>query len=631
MQRRMTRAYVISAQEQQSDLVRALQKLGVLHIDPPYADLALPERKLLQKLGVLHIDPLVFPDRASPQHLAEERQDLEDLLLKVRGLRDVLADAGETKRETLFDLRGARERVHALEEQVRPLIAERRQLQERLDAATHLKDLLEATEVLVREVGVQPGCEVLVGVGGSDISSEEIAQFLQKALAGRCTVCAHALPQDRHELLVSVATEYAPAVREYLEAKGVRPLALPAHISSTSLPEAIAQLRRDLAESPVRLQEIDRRLRELGRTYGAELVALERALINRIAQIDALERFGYTDYAVVITGWLPHDEYELFARKLTEQFPGIIVREDPQPASHDEIPVALKNNSWARPYELFISIMGVPKYGTIDPVPFVSFFFPLFFGIIIGDVGYGLVIGALALWLRRRFAQSALARQAGQIALHCAISTIFFGAIFAELFGFILPYPHFKRGEQTNKLLLFCAALGATQIILGFVLGAMNALRERDGKHALAKIAAIGALVGLGLVVGVLAGQLPEALKTPSFALLAVALVVLVMTEGLIGILELVSYVGNIISYARLMGFGLVGLKIAELINEAGEALHNVFLAVIIGVVAHSANLGLALFESTVQSARLHYVEFFQKFLEMGGRKYEPFREKSIP
>lgn len=606
MQRRMTRVYVISAQGQQSDLVRALQKLGVLHIDP-----------------------LVLPDRASPQHLAQERHELEDLLLKVRGLRDVLADVGKREPQTPCDLRGARERVHALEEQVRPLIAERRQLQERLDAATPLKDLLEATEALVREVGEQPGREMLVGVGGSDISPEEIAQFLEKALAGRCTVRAQALPHDRHELLVSVATEYAPAVREYLEAKGVRPLALPAHISSTSLPDAMAQLRRDLAESPVRLHEIDRRLRELGRTHGAELVALGRALINRIAQIDALERFGYTDYAVVITGWLPHDEYELFAHNLTEQFPGIIVRQDPQPASHDEIPVALKNSSWARPYELFLSIMGVPKYGTVDPVPLVSLFFPLFFGIIIGDMGYGAVIGAVGLWLRRRFAQSALVRQASQIVLHCAIATIFFGAIFAECFGFILPYPHFKRGEQTDALLLFCIALGATQIILGFALGAINALRERHGKHALAKSAAIAALLGLGLVVGVFAGQLPQALKTPSFALLAVAILLLVLSEGLVGVLELVSYVGNIISYARLMGFGLVGLKIAELINEAGQELHNILLAVVIGIVGHSANLGLAIFESTVQSARLHYVEFFQKFLELGGRKYEPFREIS--
>jgi V/A-type H+-transporting ATPase subunit I len=271
--------------------------------------------------------------------------------------------------------------------------------------------------------------------------------------------------------------------------------------------------------------------------------------------------------------------------------------------------------------------MGVPRYGTVDPVPLVSFFFPLFFGIIVGDMGYGAVIALVGLWLRRRFAHSELIKSASQIVLHCALSTIFFGAIFAEFFGFILPYPHFKRGEQTDELLLFSVALGATQILLGFALGAINALRERHKKHAVAKIAAIGALVGLGLSVGALAGQLPEVFKTPSFALLAVAILLLVMSEGLIGVLELVSYVGNIISYARLMGFGLVGLKIAELINEAGHALDNVFLAVLIGIVAHAANLGLAIFESTVQSARLHYVEFFQKFLELGGRKYEPFRE----
>ncbi|MCX8103788.1 MAG: hypothetical protein N3E42_05070 [Candidatus Bipolaricaulota bacterium] len=605
MQRRMTRVYVISPQVHERDLVHALQKLGVLHIEP-----------------------VALSDRT--KDFARERQELEDLVLKVKGLRDVLAEIGAQKvqAQPQLNLPEVRDRVQRLEERVRPLITERRQLQERLDAAMRLKDILDATEALLQKLDTQPGRELFVGLGGSDIAAEEIAQFLQRALPGRCTVRPQALPEDRHEFMVSVDAEYAPAVREYLEAKGVRPLALPAHIPSTlALAEAIAQLKRELVESPAQLQEIEKKLRELGQAHGAELRALERALANRLAQIDAMARFGYTDYAFVVTGWLPQDEYDLFAQKLREKFPGIVVREDPQPASPKEIPVALQNNRWSRPYELFLSIMGVPKYGTIDPVPFISFFFPLFFGIIVGDMGYGAVTGLLGLWVRRKFAQSELVQQASQIVLQCALSTIFFGAIFAEAFGFILPYPHFKRGEQTDALLLFCVALGVTQILLGFLLGAINALRERHNKHALAKLAAIAALVGLGLSVGALAGQLPEVLKTPSFALLAVAVVLLVMSEGFLGVLELVSYVGNIISYARLMGFGLVGLKIAEVINELGHALHNLFLAVLIGIVAHAANLGLALFESTVQSARLHYVEFFQKFLELGGRKYEPFRE----
>jgi V/A-type H+-transporting ATPase subunit I len=622
MQRAMTRLYVLYSRDREQALVRALQRLGVLHIEP------IPE----------------LPRRT----LADSRHELEELLLKVKGLEEALTPAfgpqtspgpdtvpPQAARRTVQTKSGDEGRedldpheIRALEEQVRRVLAERRHIQERLDAATRVAPVLEVVARLLQEVGTRPGWEPVVGLGSSEIAHQEIVHFLERTLPGRCLVRVQQLPERRWVLVAAGEGEYAPAMREYLESKGIRPLALPTHIPSTlPLPEAIAQLQRELAEGPARLRELDRALSEIAQTQGARVRALARSLENRIAQLNALERFGYTEYTLLISGWVPADEYDHFVKKLTEQFPGIIVRQDPQPAPPEEIPVALKNNAWARPYELFLSIMGVPRYGTVDPVPLVSFFFPLFFGIIVGDMGYGAVIALVGLWLRRRFAQSELIKSASQIVLHCALSTIFFGAIFAEFFGFILPYPHFKRGEQTDELLLFSVALGVTQILLGFALGAINALRERHKKHAVAKIAAIGALVGLGLSVGALAGQLPEVFKTPSFALLAVAILLLVMSEGLIGVLELVSYVGNIISYARLMGFGLVGLKIAELINEAGHALHNVFLAVLIGIVAHAANLGLAIFESTVQSARLHYVEFFQKFLELGGRKYEPFRE----
>jgi V/A-type H+-transporting ATPase subunit I len=622
MQRAMTRLYVLYSRDREQALVRALQRLGVLHIEP------IPE----------------LPRRT----LADSRHELEELLLKVKGLEEALTSAfdhqtspgpdtvpPQAARRTVQTKSGDEGRedldpheIRALEEQVRRVLAERRHIQERLDAATRVAPVLEVVARLLQEVGTRPGWEPVVGLGSSEIAHQEIVHFLERTLPGRCLVRVQQLPERRWVLVAAGEGEYAPAMREYLESKGIRPLALPTHIPSTlPLPEAIAQLQRELAEGPARLRELDRALSEIAQTQGARVRALARSLENRIAQLNALERFGYTEYTLLISGWVPADEYDHFVKKLTEQFPGIIVRQDPQPAPPEEIPVALKNNAWARPYELFLSIMGVPRYGTVDPVPLVSFFFPLFFGIIVGDMGYGAVIALVGLWLRRRFAHSELIKSASQIVLHCALSTIFFGAIFAEFFGFILPYPHFKRGEQTDELLLFSVALGVTQILLGFALGAINALRERHKKHAVAKIAAIGALVGLGLSVGALAGQLPEVFKTPSFALLAVAILLLVMSEGLIGVLELVSYVGNIISYARLMGFGLVGLKIAELINEAGHALHNVFLAVLIGIVAHAANLGLAIFESTVQSARLHYVEFFQKFLELGGRKYEPFRE----
>lgn len=605
MQRPMSRLCVISTRQRQEALLQRLQQLGVLHIE------AVPTEHTLTALDT-----------------TKQRQQLEQLLLKIKGLCDLLP-ARQQKPPKIEQISHVQAEIEALEARVRSLVVERRQLHERVQAAQQMRELIEATEELLKTLSPSPDRRLIVGLGEtSHLRPHEIQRTLEERILGKYVLAYRVLPPERVVVLVSVAHEYADAVHQYLEAKGLRPLAFPAHIPATlSLAEALSHLRRDLSEGPQRLRELDAELTELAREHGARLLALRVALENRLAQLGAAERFGYTDYALVIAGWIPQDEYARFEQILLREFPGIIVRQDPTPAPPEEIPVALHNNRWSRPYELLVSLMGVPKYGTVDPVPFVSFFFPLFFGIIVGDMGYGAVMLLLAHWLKRKFAQAQVVQQITQILTHCAISTIFFGAVFAELFGFVLKYPHFPRDKETNMLLLFCVVLGATHIMLGFLLGAINALREKHNKHALAKLAAIGALLGLGLLVGVLVGQLPEALRVPSFALLAGALLLLVMSEGVMGILELVGYVSNIISYARLMGFGIVGLKIAELINEAGHAVHNIFLAVIIGVVAHSANLGLALFESTIQSARLHYVEFFQKFFVLGGRKYEPFRE----
>ncbi|MCS6937499.1 MAG: hypothetical protein NZ610_07080 [Candidatus Bipolaricaulota bacterium] len=606
----MSRLCVISTRQRQEALVQRLQQLGVLHIE------ALPPDQTLHRL-----------------HNPHERQKLEQLLLKAKGLSDLLPGAGRPPTKIkIEEISHAQAEIEALEERVRRLVVERRHLQERIQAAQQMRELTKALEELLQALPLGPDHTRIAGLGEMrHVRPNEIQQTLQERLAGKCTLAYRVLPPERVVLLVHVVHEYADAVRSYLEAKGLRPLAFPAHIPATlPLADAITQINRDLTEGPHRLRELEHELQELGHEQGPRVLALRVALENRLAQLEALERFGYTDYALVISGWIPQDEYARFEQTLLREFPGIVVRHDPTPAPPEEIPVALQNNRWSRPYELLVSLMGVPKYGTIDPVPFVSFFFPLFFGIIVGDMGYGAVMVLLAQVLKRKFAHSPIVQQIAQILTHCAISTIFFGVIFAELFGFVLKYPHFPRDKETDMLLLFCVVLGATQIMLGFLLGAINALRERHNKHALAKLAAIGALLGLGLVVGVFVGQLPEALRVPSFALLAGAMLLLVMSEGLMGILELVGYVSNIISYARLMGFGIVGLKIAELINEAGHAVHNIFLAVMIGIVAHSANLGLALFESTIQSARLHYVEFFQKFLVLGGRKYEPFQEIEI-
>lgn len=621
MIRKMKRVYLMYTRDQQDELIERLQKLGVLHIE----EVELPGE----------------PDHVVEDGLADVRRDVENLLIKARGILDLFAEvdskllqvspAAKAEYPTrLEDLSQAfREELESLEGRLRMLVSERRELRERLEAIERFREVLHASEELLVDLPTEGRRLVaMIGEVGEPLISE-IERTLQSQLAGRFTLRWKGLSEGRVIVLVSVEPDYAEAVQEYLEAKGLRRLALPTHVGE-DFQNGIAQLRAEETTLPQRLAELDDELQHIARQHADRLVPLTAALENRLAQLEAALRFGYTDFALLVTGWVPTDEDARFRETLAREFPGIVMGEDPQPASHEEIPVAFANHPWARPYQLMLEVIGLPKYGSVDPIPFISLFFPVFFGLIVGDVGYGLVLLGLALFARRRWGKrSAALRGAFTIAAQAAGMSILFGVIFGEVFGFLMPWPHFDRLKGTIAFLIFSVALGAVHIMLGFILGVIGALREANRKHLLAKVGGILVLISLGMVVGTLVGLLPPELRTPGIALLAAALVMLIYGEGFIGLLEVFTYVGHIISYARIMGFGVAAVVLAALVNEAAGAMGNIVLGVLIGIVLHAFNLVLVTFESTIQAARLHFVEFFQKFLEVGGRQYEPFREVS--
>jgi V/A-type H+-transporting ATPase subunit I len=626
MIRKMKRVYIMYIRDRQDELIERLQKLGVLHIE----EVELPDE----------------PDHVAGEELSDVRRDVENLLIKARGILDLFAEvdpqllrvsrAAKAEYPTrLEDLSQAfREELETLEGRLRALVSERRELRERLEAIERFREVLRAAEELLVDLPTEGRRLVpMIGEAGQPLLSE-IEETLQSQLAGRFTLRRKGLSEGRVLVLVSVDPDYVEAVHEYLEAKGLRHLGLPTHVGE-DFQSGIAQLLAEETILPRRLTELDDELQQIARRHADRLVPLTAALENRLAQLDAALRFGYTDFTLLVTGWLPADEDSRFRETLAREFPGIVIGEDPQPASREEIPVAFVNSSWARPYQLLLDLMGLPKYGTIDPSLSVSLFFPVFFGLIVGDFGYGLVLVALSLFgLRRWGRRNETLKYALLIALQAAGMTVFFGIAFGEFFGFVMPWPHILRGglghkEAATSFLVFAVALGAIQVVLGFVFGAINALRERSGRHFLAKVGAILTLAMIGVVVGVLSGMLPETLRTPGFALLAAAVVLLIYGEGFLGLLEVFSYVGHVISYARIMGFGLASAVLAELVNEVGGATGNVVLGVLVGITLHAAHLVLDTFEATIQSARLHLVEFFQKFYEAGGRQYEPLREVS--
>ncbi len=653
MIRAMKRVYLLYTQDRQEELVTHLQKLGLLHLEESRLE-----------------DP---SERATEGRLAEDRRRVENLLIKARGILELFAEVDpkllRVKPEEalkhaprLEELTQAfREELESLEGRLRALVSERRELRDRQNAGERFREIVQTSQELLKALPA-PEHEIIAMIGEArkPTGISEIEKTLQAQIPGRFQLASRELSEDRVEVLVSVDPEYAPAVREYIEAKGLRPIALPPHIE-TGFVEGISQLHAEQTTIPRRLQELESELRGLASKHAGRMIALTTALENRLAQLDAAARFGYTRYTLLISGWVPADELNNLHETLRRAFPDIIIQEDPATFSYEEIPVAFKHRPWVKPYQLFMDAFGTPKHGSVDPVPYISIFFPIFFGIIIGDIGYGLTILALALWglrgfpglkipLLEKLAQSEGGRSALRVLRDGGGFSMVLGFLFGEFFGLefeqlgIHPVPigpltwPFSRLHHAIDLLLFTVALGAVQVLLGFLFGIVIALRHKDTKHLLAKIGLVFSLLGIALVVGSLMRILPDA-YLPGVIILGMAFPLLMYGGGVIVVVEALSPFIHVLSYARIMGFGVASVVLAALFNSAvgglstmGNIILGAILGALVALVLHTVNLVLHVFEGTIQSARLHWVEFFQKFLleQLGGKPYKPFKEKEF-
>lgn len=168
---------------------------------------------------------------------------------------------------------------------------------------------------------------------------------------------------------------------------------------------------------------------------------------------------------------------------------------------------------------------------------------------------------------------------------------------------------------------------------MGLALGVWEALQHHSRSHLLERGGKLVALLALFLLVGALVGALPEALMTPSVAAVIVGVVLLGASMGkigwIVGPIELFSLVGNVLSYMRIAAIGLASVYLATVANQIAGALGSLVVGVIIAVLLHALNLVMGTFSPTIHSLRLHYVEFFQKFYETGGRPYTPFGRKA--
>ena len=402
--------------------------------------------------------------------------------------------------------------------------------------------------------------------------------------------------------------------------------------SVASAAEAVARRKEKLQ---AQLGSNKDSLAKLGGKWNDFLLLSEQLLVAELEKAQAPLRFAVSRNAFVVRGWVPAREVKMLESRLGKATGERIFVEAELPHHDEKVPVKLDNPKSAKPFEFFMNLYALPKYGEIDPTLFMFVTFPLFFGFILGDVGYGLVSFFLLLWLKEKIPGAA---KLVNVVIPAAVSSIVFGFLFGEVFGFErafgMEFPRLiSRVHDINTMLFIAVTVGLLHINLGFVLGFINELNHKGFFKAFAaKLSWIILQIGAAVIALSATGRINVPVHA-GIVLVAASIILIYIGESMRGIIEIPGLLSNLLSYARLMAVGLSSVSLAVVINDMAKEVANAGLvgmaaSVLLLFVGHTMNLALGLLGGFLQSLRLHYVEFFTKFFEGGAAPFKPFGAK---
>ncbi len=412
---------------------------------------------------------------------------------------------------------------------------------------------------------------------------------------------------------------------------------LPERYESVPFREAISAMERRLVELPTEIESAEEDVADVVREH-PDWAAARAAAQAQLDQLSALRHLGATPHTFSLSGWVPEPDVGRLQKDLEATVGGDVIVERTEPGPDEMPPVLLHNPSVPASFESFVRLLDIPKSGTLDPSLLMAVFLPLFFGMMLGDVAYGTVLLGLALVARRRLRTPGIMRDLARILELCAGWSIVWGFVYGEFLGDLghrlgMEPIWVNREEAVESLLVLSIAIGAGHVLLGLALGVWQARKLGNRRKLGERVGMLVALVALFAVAAAAMGMIPDGLVTPAVAFAVVGLVIVVSSGGLLGLLmgplEFIGTIGNVLSYLRIGAIGLASVYLARVANELGAAAP-IWLGIVIAALFHALNLVLGVFSPTIQALRLHYVEFFGKFFEGGGEAFQPFGEERI-
>jgi V/A-type H+-transporting ATPase subunit I len=464
-------------------------------------------------------------------------------------------------------------------------------------------------------------------------------------------------PQSKAVVLF-VAKNDTDKVYELLQGLGFKELRVPERGGVPS--ELLRSIEQREADVTRRIESLKGEIESLKTRYADFILASDEVLSIESQKAELPLRIATSENAFIIDGWTPTEDYDKLVSVVNNATNGkaYITSLEVHHEEEENAPVEYNNSKVVAPLQQVMDLYSRPKYFEIDPSSAIFITFPLIYGMILGDIGYALILGTIALAIKKAMKSDAVS-DLMNILIYCQIWSIIFGLIYGEFLGFplastheeqgLLPFWHtvtlfnsiggeeftfpIHRAHMVMSMIALSVFVGLIHLNLGFLFGFSNIARHHGMKHAILEKGS-WMIIELGVLLAAVGYFGGSALMYVGAIVLVLGVAMLAMGEGIAGVVELPSLMGNALSYARIIAVGLSSIYIAGTVNDI--AFHMIWAdhskigfaaiaAIIVFILGHGLNTILSIIAPGLHALRLQYVEFFGKFYQGGGRKFNPF------
>ena len=606
----MKKAKIVALKEEKEKLLSELQKSGLVMLIPTEEETIL--------IDVSENDDVIERTEKSLSFLKQYQEKKDSFLARTEVSYDEFFNYDHKKMDLLLELENLEKEIALKEEENKALLEEIKLYEPWLKLEAKVEDLKSSryTDLFVGYIG-----------------SKDEEKFLESLDALGSDYKLYGLDKEKRAII------YASY---YLDKEEVDLLNKEFQFSELKfedkglVKDIVKEKEKQIITNNLFIDEASKKLAKLTEDKEKLYVLSDQAATDKELKLAPRQ---YTLETVYLEGWVRSDKEDDLKKVLETSVSCYdLVLLDPEEGENP--PTCNKNNKFVEPFQSVTNMYEVPNYKEVDPNPMMSIWFWFIFGMMMGDVGYGVVMligGILFLKLKK---PKGMLKQIGKIITYSSIPTILFGVLYGSYFGFGWFEPVFVNPvKEPLTVLIFSFGVGLLHIISGLVVKMYASFKAKDYWQAiLDDFPWIVLLLGLGVFA---VGLKIEGLSKIGLIMIAASAGIITIfggrrkqgfirkiTGGFTSLYGLVNHMSDVLSYSRLLALGLSTAIIAEVMNRLAGMVQGsiigIIMSVFIYIIGHIFNIGMGLLSAYVHDSRLQYIEFFGKFYEGGGYEFRP-------